>query len=163
MFYLDLFRCLAQHDVRYLLVGGLAMNLLGVPRLTMDIDLLLALDDANLDAFIQCARALRLRPQIPEPLEALKDPERRRAWSEEKRLIAFALLGATPQVPVVDVLLQHPLDFDAAFGRAELRDAEGVTVRVASVQDMISLKRSAGRQQDIADVEHLARIQAQRG
>jgi len=99
VFYLGLFRCLAQHDVRYLLVGGLAMNLLGVPRITMDIDLLLALDAASLDAFIQCARVLRLRHQIPEPLEALKDPER----------------------------------------------------------------HSAGRQQDIANVEHLERIQAQRG
>ncbi len=30
MFYLDLFRCLQKHDVRYLLAGGLAMNLHGV-------------------------------------------------------------------------------------------------------------------------------------
>ncbi len=159
MFYLDLFRCLAQNDVRYLLVGGLAMNLLGVPRLTMDVDLLLGLDDANVDAFIRCAETLRLRPQIPEPLAALRDPQRRRVWLEEKHLIAFALIGASPSVPTVDVVLQHPLDFAAAFDRAELKDAGGVAVRVAAVKDMITLKRSVGRPQDLADLEHLERLQ----
>jgi hypothetical protein len=36
MFYLDLFRCLQDRNVRYLLAGRLAMNLHGVPRMTMD-------------------------------------------------------------------------------------------------------------------------------
>ncbi len=44
MFYLEVFRALEEHKVRYLLVGGLAMNLHGVPRMTMDIDLVIALD-----------------------------------------------------------------------------------------------------------------------
>ena len=39
MFYLDLFRALDKHRVNYVLVGGLAMNLHGVPRMTMDVDL----------------------------------------------------------------------------------------------------------------------------
>ncbi len=40
MFYLDLFKALEKHKVRYLLVGGLAMNLHGVPRATMDVSCL---------------------------------------------------------------------------------------------------------------------------
>ena len=44
MFYLNLFKALEKHKVQYLLVGGLAMNLHGVPRTTMDVDLVLALD-----------------------------------------------------------------------------------------------------------------------
>ncbi len=71
MFYLDLFRCLHEHRVRYFLVGGLAMNLHGVPRMTMDVDIVLALDDANVDTFITCAQKLGLEPQAPVPLEAL--------------------------------------------------------------------------------------------
>ena len=55
MFYLDLFRCLYQRDVGYLLAGGLAMNLHGVPWMTMDIDLVIALGERNIDAFIECA------------------------------------------------------------------------------------------------------------
>jgi hypothetical protein len=36
MFYLDIFKALEKHRVRYLLIGGLAMNLHGVPRMTME-------------------------------------------------------------------------------------------------------------------------------
>ncbi len=52
MFYLELFRKLQQRHVRYLVAGGLAMNLHGVPRMTMDVDLVLAFDHENLSAFI---------------------------------------------------------------------------------------------------------------
>jgi hypothetical protein len=157
MFYLDLFRCLQAHDVRYLLAGGLAMNLHGVPRMTMDIDLVLALDAQNVDAFLNCARALRLKPQAPVPLESLRDPDQRQAWIEQKQLIAFALTGA-PGVPTVDLILKHPLDLDAAMNRALVQDVSGVAVRIASLQDMIALKQNTGRRQDQDDVEHLLRI-----
>src|SRR6185503_10718970 len=116
MFYLELFRCLHERNVPYLLAGGVAMNLHGVPRMTMDVDLVIALD-ANVDAFLQCARDLALKPQAPVLLESLKDADQRRSWIEEKHLIAFALVGA-PGVPTVDILLKHSLDFDAALERA---------------------------------------------
>ena len=48
MFYLDLFRTLQEAGVRYVVVGGLALNLHGIERSTMDIDLAIALDDDNL-------------------------------------------------------------------------------------------------------------------
>jgi hypothetical protein len=158
MFYLDLFKCLHEHKVRYLLAGGLAMNLHGVPRMTMDVDLLLALDDTNIDGFIECARELGLKPQAPVALEGLKDPEQRRSWVEQKRLIAFALSGGDASAPTVDIILKHDLDFDAASARAVLRDVQGVPVSVASIEDMIILKQNTGRRQDKDDVEHLLRI-----
>ena len=48
MFYLNLFKALKDHDIDYLLIGGLAVNLHGVPRMTMDVDLLIALDADNI-------------------------------------------------------------------------------------------------------------------
>jgi hypothetical protein len=159
MFYLDLFRCLHEHRVRYLLVGGLAMNLHGVPRMTMDVDIVLALDDANLDAFFACARQLELKPQAPVPLDSLKNPGQRAQWIESKHMIAFALAAPGPAGTTVDVLIHHPLDLDAAFGRAVVRDIDGVPVPLCAVKDMITLKQGTGRRQDAADVEHLRRIQ----
>jgi hypothetical protein len=158
MFYLDLFRCLHEHRVRYLLVGGLAMNLHGVPRMTMDVDIVLALDDANLDAFIACARELDLKPQAPVQLEALKDAGQRRQWIEAKNMIAFALVPAGTAGMTVDVLIHHPLDLDAAFANTMIREVSGVPVPLCGVNDMIALKQGTGRQQDAADVEHLQRI-----
>lgn len=158
MFYLDLFRCLQEHQVRYLLVGGLAMNLHGVPRMTMDVDIVLALDDANLDAFIGCARRLGLTPQAPVPLETLKDPEQRLAWIEQKRMIAFALNAPDRSGATVDILIKHPLQMESALAAAVVRDVDGVRVPLCGIEDMIKLKSGTGRQQDEADVEHLRRI-----
>ena len=158
MFYLDLFRCLHAHNVRYLLAGGLAMNLHGVPRMTMDVDLLLAFDDANIDGFLSCARELALRPQAPVPLESLKDPDQRRSWIEEKHLIAFGLANGQPGVPTVDILLKHELNFAAALERALVQTVEGVPINIASVEDMIALKKDTGRRQDHHDIEHLLRL-----
>jgi predicted nucleotidyltransferase len=151
---------LRQRNVRYLLAGGLAMNLHGVPRTTMDVDLVLALDEANLDLFIECARDLGLRPQAPVPLESLRDADARRTWIEQKNLIAFALGGA-PGTPTVDVLLKHALDFDQAFDRALVQQVENVPVRIASLDDMISLKRNTGRRQDEDDIAHLLRMKGE--
>jgi len=65
MFYLDFFRELEASKVRYLLVGGLAMNLHGVPRMTMDVDIILAMDEPNLQAFLKAANHLGLHPVAP--------------------------------------------------------------------------------------------------
>jgi hypothetical protein len=158
MFYLELFRALEEDRVRYLLVGGLAMNLHGVPRMTMDVDLVIALDAQNVDQFIRCARRLGLQPQAPVALEALADPAARAQWIEQKHMIAFALCAPEPSAPTVDILIVHPLDFDAASARAAVRDAGGVPVRLASVEDMIALKANTGRRQDADDVAHLRRL-----
>lgn len=162
MFYLDLFRCLHEHRVRYLLVGGLAMNLHGVPRMTMDVDIVLALDDANLEAFFACAHKLGLKPQAPVPLESLKDPAQRKDWIELKHMIAFALNAPDASGATVDVLIHHPLDIDRALASADRREVDGVPVNLCAVEDMITLKQGTGRNQDAADIDHLRRIQGDR-
>jgi hypothetical protein len=162
VFYLELFRCLGKREVRYLVVGGLAMNLYGVPRLTMDVDLVLALDEANLDRFLACAAELGLRPQAPVSPASFKDPEQRRQWREEKGMISLAWLPASPEAPTVDVLIAHCLDFDQAYRRSQSRQAGGVQIHLAAVDDLIAMKQLAGRQQDQADIEHLRRIDHER-
>jgi hypothetical protein len=47
MYYLDLFRTLNERNVRYLVVGGLAVNLYGVPRVTQDVDDLITMKRAS--------------------------------------------------------------------------------------------------------------------
>jgi hypothetical protein len=158
MFYLDLFRALASHRVRYAVVGGLAMNLHGVPRLTMDVDLVVALDGDNLRAFLRAAQDLRLQPGVPVPIADLLEPARRQAWIEEKGMVAFPLRPPDPTGPTVDLLVAPPIDVALALARAEPREIAGVQVPLASVHDLIGLKQAAGRRQDIADIEHLERL-----
>lgn len=158
MFYLDLFSALNEAQVRYMLVGGLAMNLHGIPRMTMDVDLVLAMDDANLDRFIRCCEHLKLRPLAPVPLADLKRPEQRERWISEKHMIAFGLQGEKADVPTVDVLITPQPELDDALNRAHLRLLGQLHVLVASVDDLILMKRRAGRRQDLDDIEHLERL-----
>lgn len=158
VFYLDLFRKLDEHNVRYVLVGGLAMNLHGVPRMTMDVDVLLAMDASNLNAFISAAQELGLKPRLPVPVEQLKDPRVREEWITQRNMIAFPLGGGSVAVPTVDVLIRHSLDFDVVYSRALVREANGVPIRFASADDMVAMKKDTGRRQDAADIEQLRRF-----
>ncbi|RTZ60507.1 MAG: hypothetical protein DSZ33_02695 [Gammaproteobacteria bacterium] len=158
MFYLELFKQLERHNVRYLLVGGLAMNLHGVPRMTMDIDIILLLDDKNLDSFIETAKAMKLTPAIPVALEDILDAGKRKQWIDEKNLIAFPLRSEDGGAPALDVVLSHNLDMDTALKNASKKKLGDTTVLVASIDDMIKLKQLAGRKQDLSDIEQLQRI-----
>jgi hypothetical protein len=158
LFYLDLLGALERHHVRYLLVGGLAMNLHGVPRMTMDVDIMVALDGANLEHFIRLAGELGLSPTLPITLEELGDAAKRASWVNERHMVAFSLRGPENSAPTVDVLIGADLPFDDAYGRRLMREVAGIPVSLAAVVDMIALKEQAGRAQDLADIEHLKRL-----
>ena len=80
MLYLDLFRKLDDAGVRYLVVGGIAVNLHGVNRLTHDIDLMLALDSENLGRFVSVAKRYSFKPVVPVKVEDLADAAKVRDW-----------------------------------------------------------------------------------
>mgnify|MGYP005843565809 CR=1 FL=1 len=162
MFYLDIFTALANHEVRYLLIGGLAMNLHGVPRMTMDVDLVIALDTANLQRMLNAAASLDLQPVLPLSLEDILDPEKRNHWIRDRNMVAFALRSPRLEGPTVDILIDPPLDVARALSRAELQDLGGTKASLASIEDMIALKEKSGRKQDLADIEHLRRLQEER-
>lgn len=66
VFYEDVFRALNRHGVRYLIVGGVAVNLSGVPRMTKDLDLMLDLSPGNLALFLSAVRDLGYRPRAED-------------------------------------------------------------------------------------------------
>ncbi len=158
MFYLDLFQTLERHGVRYLLVGGLAMNVYGVERATMDVDIALALDEANMAAFLAAARALGVSPVAPVALVDLADKSKRDAWIRDKGMVAFALRAPDPRTPTVDVLIQPGIEFEAAWLRREVRDLGPLRVSVAAIDDLIAMKLGTGRIKDESDVAALRRL-----
>lgn len=160
MFYLDLFRALERERVRYLTVGGVAVNLLGAERMTMDIDLMLALDAANLDRFLKVARELQLKPAVlPVTLEQFCDAATVEGWVRDKHMLAFQLRGPEIDAPSVDILVRPAVPFDSAYDR-HLRIVVGeLTVSVAAIQDVITLKSGTGRQIDASDIRALHRLE----
>ncbi|MGC2457339.1 MAG: hypothetical protein WA435_05050 [Gallionellaceae bacterium] len=158
MFYVDLFSALSRHKVDYLLIGGLAVSLHGVERATMDVDITVAMNPDNLASLVEAARELRLTPVLPVPLEALNDLELLKRWRTERHLEAFALHAPELAGVTVDVLLFPPVEFDGMTHRAVVFNVASTPIRVASIDDLISLKQAVGRPIDLADIEHLQRI-----
>lgn len=91
--------------VRYVLVGGLAVSLHGVLRLTADLDLALALDEGNAASFLRLMTELGYRPRLPVDPSGLADEAVRRRWAEDKGLIAFPFWHPESPFADVDVLL----------------------------------------------------------
>jgi hypothetical protein len=163
VFYLDLFQALESDHVRYLVAGGLAVNLHGIARLTMDVDLLIALDAANLGRFVNTASRLSLRPTVPVPLGDLADEAKVRSWIRDKGMLAFALRPPAASDPIVDLLVQTPVPFESAYARRVEKVIAGVTVPIASIEDLIAMKSGTGRAKDASDVAALQALRAQQG
>jgi hypothetical protein len=158
MFYLDLFRALEEEKVRYLLVGGVAVNLHGAERLTMDVDLMLSLDAENLRRFLVVARRLTLKPVLPVTLEQFCDAKTVESWIGEKRMLAFQLRSPDARAPSIDILVKPVIPFEPAYGRRATMRVEEVAIDVAAVEDLIALKSRTGRLIDKSDIQALHRL-----
>lgn len=158
MFYLDLFRELQKHEVRYLVVGGIAINLHGVERATMDVDLVLAMDDSNLQRFLAAAKMLRLHPSLPVALETLCDVTQLDEWVREKHMIAFCLRPPSKTAPSIDILVRPKVSFETMYRNRIEKDIDGVQFKVASIDDLIALKTNTGRNQDASDIAALNKV-----
>jgi len=149
------FAALAKRKVRYLVVGGVAVVLHGVPRFTADIDLVLALDAPNVLAALDALAGLSYQPRAPVPLQGFADPSLRQNWIEEKGLTVFSLWSPDHPATEVDLFIEEPFPFEEAFARATRVDLCTNHVTVVSIADLIDLKRRADRPKDREDIERL--------
>jgi hypothetical protein len=158
LLYLDLFRSLADHNVPYLLVGGLAVNLHGIPRMTMDVDLAVRFTKESVRGLEKMCQELSLVAIQPVTLQQLADSRERERLRAEKNMAAFSLRSPVASEPTVDLLLETVWDFDEAWGRRVVRKVGEISINLVSLVDLITMKVAIGRPQDLADVEHLRRF-----
>ena len=146
-------------SVRYLIAGGLAVVAHGYLRFTADVDLILDLDEDNARRALAALSDLGYRPRAPVAMDDFADPEARSRWVEEKGLTVFSLHSPAHVATEVDLFVEAPLDFDSAY-RAALRLE--VTLNVSATflgfDDLLALKKAAGRPQDLVDIDRLQAI-----
>jgi predicted nucleotidyltransferase len=130
---------LERGGVRYLVVGGVAVVLHGHLRTTADLDL----------------ASLGFTPRAPVPAEQFADAAVRQGWIEEKGLTVFTLWSERQPGLEVDLFVSEPFDFEAAWSRRVTVQLDSTRATVAGLDDLLALKRSAGRPQDLADVAAL--------
>lgn len=158
MFYEDVFRELDRRRIRYVVVGGVALVLHGVVRLTVDLDLMVQLERANLVAFVEAMDALGYRPRVPVPARDFVEPENRQRWKAEKGMIAFSFFHPTGQGKLIDVFVGEPIPFQEVDQTKTMVKAADFSIPVVSIPHLKQLKAIAGRPQDLADIEALEAI-----
>lgn len=154
----DLIKLLAESRTDYVLVGGLAVALHGYQRVTMDVDVVLAMEPENLGRFIAGAKAAGLRPTMPVAIESLADPVTLARWRREKGMLAFGLCGAEAQATVLDVLVEPSIPYAELRRDAVMVEVGTYRIPVASIDHLIAMKSGAGRGKDAIDVEELKKL-----
>jgi len=149
---IPIFQVLFRHHVRFVLIGGFAGRLWGSNTLTNDLDICYARDRPNLEALAAALRnlgaTLRGAPRdLPFLLDALT-LERGDHFTFETRFGDLDCLGT----PAGSKGFQDLVD-----GSTEMV-VDSARVLVAALQDLIRLKRTAGRPKDLVEVEILAAL-----
>jgi hypothetical protein len=153
--FIGLFGVLATANVRFVVVGGLAVLLHGVDRLTADVDLVIDLAPEATARTITALTESGYRPLAPVPALEFADPAKRAAWQRDRGMQVFSFWDTRNVRPTVDVLLESPIAFDALWRDAVEMRIGSIAVRVASLEHLIQMKEAVGRPQDLADVARL--------
>ena len=158
MHYERIFNTLSQYKVDYLIAGGMAVNLHGVPRFTKDLDILVNPSSTNLSKLIKCLKSLGYRPKIPVSLEEFMNKKNWEKWYKEKGMLAFNLFHPEKHTEQIDLLIHSPIPFDRAKKNRKTIYAEKLRLHLVSVDDLILMKKKAGRERDLADVKSLEKV-----
>jgi predicted nucleotidyltransferase len=142
----EVFESFQKHDVKYLVIGGIAAVLYGIPRATFDLDILieptreniLHLLDALLDAGLGTASLTNVDEILSNEITIFKDRVR------------------------VDVQIKTPgIIFKDSWERKKTMDYQGQQFYVVCLEDLIASKRAAGRAVDLEDLRLLELPDAQ--
>jgi len=145
-------RLLGRHEVRWVLIGGLAAITHGAPLVTQDVDICHARDDENL---------ARLADALTESHAELRGVDRGLPFRiDATTLRAGDAFTFTTDVGWLDILgtPAGTAGFVDLARTADVFDLFGQRVLVASVEDLIRMKRAAGRPKDLLLVEELGAL-----
>lgn len=129
----ELLRELSDAEIRFVLVGGLAVNAWGYLRTTQDVDVVPDPSAANLAKLDTVLRGLDGKVEVGGRLLA------------GSAISTFHVLQGLPQIPPFAVLDE----------KATAVDMDGLVVRVCSLEHLIEMKRASNRPRDLDDLEAL--------
>lgn len=138
-----LLRILREHRVDFVVIGGFAGNILGSPLITTDLDVCHARDAQNLERVVAALKEMHayLRgapPGLPFQLD-VKTLANQINFTFSTDLGPLDMLGEPAGVS----------GYTGLIANAEVVDLDGIEVLVCAIEDLIRMKRAAGRMKDI--------------
>jgi hypothetical protein len=145
-------RTLLDHDVAFVLIGGFAAALRGSPVITGDLDVCYARDDANLERLARALDSLDARLRgAPADVPFLRDARTLRAGDH------FTFATSTGPLDCIGTPAGTNGFPDLDAGASD-EVVDGLTIRVAGVEDLMRMKRAAGRPKDLIALEWLSAV-----
>jgi hypothetical protein len=148
----ELLRVLAAHGVDFVVIGGIAVQAHGYIRFTKDLDVIVEPTSLNFSRLSEALGELEAELRGPGALKLTDPHQLRRA----PRIPVMTTAGPLDVVNVEHVA-GGPRSYDALRRAALVIDLGGLEVPVAGLSDLIRMKRAAGREHDLADIEALTR------
>jgi len=158
MIYEDILREFELQQVRYVVVGGVAVNLYGYARLTVDLDVMIDLAEENLFKVVSIMDRLGYKPRVPVKPGEIISPAKRNEWIEQKGAVVFTFVHLDRPYRHLDIFLNNPIDFEKAYSRSKIFQVGNVKIRVASIEDLIAMKQVSKRPRDLEDIGQLQKL-----
>jgi len=143
---------LNQAGITYALVGGYAVALHGVVRGTIDLDFVIALEQIQYEETEKALKNIRLMPRLP--ITAKEVFQFREEYIEKRHLVAWTFLNHENPLELVDIIITH----DAKNMETETLNVDGMTIHIATKKELINMKETSGRPQDLEDIQSLRKI-----
>jgi predicted nucleotidyltransferase len=159
----SVFRVLLAARVRFIVVGGLAVLLHGIDRLTADMDLVVDLAPPAVGEAMAALLAAGFRPMAPVDAMEFADPAQRAAWKRDRGMEVFSLWDPTNRRPTVDVFLEPPIPFETLWNASIEVKIGDLAIRLASIAHLIQMKQATGRPKDLEDVTRLKALASRLG
>jgi len=156
-FYENILREFQKQKVKYVIVGGIACNLLGWLRSTADMDILVEMSDKNLATVVTILKRMGYKvKQRVDPM-GIADKKIREDWISNKHMKAFNFYK-DDEGKEVDIIIESPVSFVEARKTALYMKSDDVTIPVASIDSLIKMKKNTGRNIDKIDIEELKKL-----
>lgn len=152
---------LTDAQVEFVVGGGVAAVLHGVERVTLDIDLALDMDPANVEKFLQVMRNLGLQPRVPVPARDLMSREAVQRMVAEKGALVFSFVDFDRPLRHVDIFLQDNLSFEELSRGARKIVIEDRPIKIMGIAKLLETKRAITplRDKDLIDIKELEKLQ----
>lgn len=147
-FYLMVIEAFNLEGVKYLVVGGFAVNFHGYNRSTADLDLWVSNEENNLESIQSAIQKVGFEFGEDAKSELRSD-----------RMISFSDSNSIVEL-ITRLNISNEITFEEAYSNALLKEVEGVQIKVISIQELKLEKAKSKRYKDLDDLSKLEEAEA---
>lgn len=139
----DFFKALNDQEVKYILVGGLAVVLHGHARVTGDMDIWVECTEDNYKKLEKAFHQFQM-PVFDMTLEKFLNTTDNDVFSFGRNPVGIDVMTSVKGI-----------EFDKSYKASSVFDDDGLPIRIVHINHLIEAKRTSGRLKDLDDIHQL--------